>query len=361
MFSKVIHSCSAVSEVLNRCSGIASIRLVFRLMSSEAEKDILKFLRKHQSFTTFSLGSNSAASIQYVDTNQPGPAVLLITGIKSEFYDFGGLIQALSRKGLRVLAPNLPGFGRSFIRPSSYFRHSPEEVANVLRRFLVSINVPRVDLMLAHSAGIFPALTLISDNPQFFRSMVLMCPPGLRPWRGIKPLWLFRGGSYCFSKPILKLAVLPLFRWIHKRVKMECSDDTVKVNVHTIGNIDFLKASKCADDIVANNTPVLLAFSTNDPYIEKAVVYRTACRWGLRKEDFWCYDDDGILITEGKNPLSGNHQNYIVGLSFSRGRHSIFLKYQDILVEAMMNMLNYVTIQDVSRESPEKFKVFTKI
>ncbi|XP_076304288.1 uncharacterized protein LOC143222141 isoform X2 [Tachypleus tridentatus] len=239
MFSKVIYSLSAVSEVFNLCYRIASIHIVFRLLSTET--DVLKYLRKHQSFTTFSLGSNSSASIQYVDTNQPGPAVLLITGVKSEFYDFGRLIQALSRKGLRVLAPNLPGFGRSFIHPSTHFRHSTEEVANVLRTFLGSINVPRVDLTLAHSAGLFPALTLISDNPQFFRSMVLMCPPGLRPFRVIKPFWLFRGGSYCFSKPILELAVLPLFRWMHKRIKMECSDHTVKVNIQSIGNIDFKK------------------------------------------------------------------------------------------------------------------------
>ncbi|XP_076350688.1 uncharacterized protein LOC143247100 isoform X2 [Tachypleus tridentatus] len=194
----------------------------------------------------------------------------------------------------------------------------------------------------------YPALKLASDNTNVFRSVALVCPPGMKPWRTVRPFWLFRGGSYCFSKPLLSSVMMIFFRWMHERFGMDCSDDMVKINIHTIGNIDFQKASECVDCIVANNTPVMLAFSTKDGYIENSAFYKTIGRWGLKKEDLWCYDDDGKLKAQGKNHLFVDYQKYAAGLCFARGGHSILIKYEDILVGSIMDMLHHVTNRNVN-------------
>ncbi|XP_022241803.1 uncharacterized protein LOC106459582 isoform X2 [Limulus polyphemus] len=216
---------------------------------STSETEVQKYLKKHEKSVSFSLCSrvdnNASATIQYLDSEQSGPLVLFIHGLMSEFQSFGDPFMSLSKKGVRVVAPNLPGYGKSWIKPAQSFNHSPDEIASVLKSFLECINISRVDMVLAHSVGMFSAVNLVAENPQSFRSMALICPAGLKreAWVYIKPYWLVKAGAYCLHNSLLRLMALPFLRWGHRRAKADVSDSVIESDIHTIGNIDFQKVS----------------------------------------------------------------------------------------------------------------------
>ncbi|XP_076313030.1 uncharacterized protein LOC143226217 [Tachypleus tridentatus] len=328
---------------------------------STSETEVQKFIKKHEKSVSFSFCSrvdnNSSAKIEYLDSEQSGPLVLFIHGLMSEFQSFGDPFMGLSKKGVRVVAPNLPGYGKSLVKPARSFNHSPDEIANVLKSFLECINISRVDMVLAHSIGMFSAANLVAENPQSFRSMALMCPTGLKreAWVYIKPYWLIKAGAYCLRKSLLRFIALPFLRWGHGRAKANVSNSVIESDIHSIGNIDFQKASKCIDRIAENKTPVLLAFGMRDPFIESYSFYDLVGHWGLTKEDILFYNDKGILENQESCITSHQHQDYKICLGFSHGSHSILHKYQDLLLESMLDILKYVNEQDsVSKDTCHK-------
>lgn len=76
--------------------------------------------------------------------------------------------------GMRLLAPDLPGFGESYA--NGYFRPSIPFYARSLRNFLDDLGVGRA-ILLGHSFGGTVATELALSDPDRFPALFLLAPP----------------------------------------------------------------------------------------------------------------------------------------------------------------------------------------
>jgi haloalkane dehalogenase len=125
----------------------------------------------------------SSARIHYVDEgSKRAPAVLLLHGEASWSFLYRKTIARLAEAGLRVIAPDLLGFGRSD-KLSAASDYTYQGHVDWLRAFIASLGLADVALV-AHDWGGLLGLRLVAERPSFFRR-VLVCntslPTGERP------------------------------------------------------------------------------------------------------------------------------------------------------------------------------------
>jgi pimeloyl-ACP methyl ester carboxylesterase len=92
--------------------------------------------------------------------------VLLLHGQPGTGGDWAGVAAALRERGLRVTAPDRPGYGRSAL-PAGGFEHNARAMADLL-------DGPAVVAGYSWAAGI--ALAMAGRHPDKLRAMVLVCP-----------------------------------------------------------------------------------------------------------------------------------------------------------------------------------------
>jgi 3-oxoadipate enol-lactonase len=112
-----------------------------------------------------------ARHIQYLDPNPAGhPAVLLLHGLGVEGSSWEYQIQALSKAGLRPLAPDLPGFGRSRYDGRGW---SIGRMAAQMDELLEVLGIVRAGIVGLSMGGIV-ALQMALDNAGQVEHLVLM-------------------------------------------------------------------------------------------------------------------------------------------------------------------------------------------
>ena len=92
--------------------------------------------------------------------------VLLLHGQPGTAGDLAGFAAALREEGLRVVAPDRPGYGRSTL-PAGGFEHNARAMADVL-------DAPAVVAGYSWGAGV--ALAMAERHPHKVRALVLVCP-----------------------------------------------------------------------------------------------------------------------------------------------------------------------------------------
>jgi pimeloyl-ACP methyl ester carboxylesterase len=109
--------------------------------------------------------------LRYRDTGSGEIPILLLHGLAASIEIWDPVVQEL-RKRHRVLALDLPGFGRSD-KPDADF--SPAYMSRVVRQFLTQLEVPKVTL-IGHSYGGAVALRFAIDTPASLDRLVLVAP-----------------------------------------------------------------------------------------------------------------------------------------------------------------------------------------
>lgn len=116
---------------------------------------------------------------------QDGPAVLLIHGLAFHGGAFRRNVEALSRAGLRVIVPDLPGHGRSDGKRHRA-TYTPRFFARVLWSLLDSLDVEHCALV-GNSLGGAVAVRMAASAPARTSRLVLIDSAGLSaaavPWR----------------------------------------------------------------------------------------------------------------------------------------------------------------------------------
>jgi pimeloyl-ACP methyl ester carboxylesterase len=92
--------------------------------------------------------------------------VLLLHGQPGTAGDWAGVAATLREDGLRVIAPDRPGYGRSPL-PAGGFEHNARAMAALLER-------PAVVAGYSWAAGV--ALAMAARHPDKLRAIVLVCP-----------------------------------------------------------------------------------------------------------------------------------------------------------------------------------------
>ncbi|WP_136444104.1 alpha/beta fold hydrolase [Pacificoceanicola onchidii] len=117
----------------------------------------------------------SGATLHYTDQGTGEPLILL-HGSGAEQGAYAALGMALTDKGYRVIALDLPGSGLSLAGPDTGF-HNRDNTA-LLIAFLAKIGV-QPKAIIGHSTGGQIAWTLGIDAPQVADKLVLLAPTGL--------------------------------------------------------------------------------------------------------------------------------------------------------------------------------------
>jgi pimeloyl-ACP methyl ester carboxylesterase len=123
--------------------------------------------------------------LHYVDFGGPedGPAVVLVHGLGGSHLNWD-LLAPLLREHARVLAVDLPGFGRS--EPGGRQASVPANVA-VLHRFLTEV-VGEPVVLVGNSMGGMISILATGEHPAAVRGLVLLDPAVPGPRRAPDPL-----------------------------------------------------------------------------------------------------------------------------------------------------------------------------
>jgi pimeloyl-ACP methyl ester carboxylesterase len=106
-----------------------------------------------------------------------GPPVLLLHGWGANVELLLSLAEKLLRRGYRVYAPDLPGFGQSNAPPQPW---SVFDYADFVRAYMDANNLQKVYLF-GHSFGGRLALILGADSPERIHKIALSNSAGVRP------------------------------------------------------------------------------------------------------------------------------------------------------------------------------------
>jgi pimeloyl-ACP methyl ester carboxylesterase len=212
-----------------------------------------------------------------------GPAVVLVHGLASSSDTWIPTIDRLAETH-RIIAPDLPGHGRSAKPRGDY---SLGAYANFLRDLLANLECPRATIV-GHSFGGGIAMQFAYQHPDIAERLVLVSSGGL----GDEVSWLLRTLSAPGVEHLLGLATLPLVRnaadrtgtlltkvglqpseqanEIHNAYTSLASAEARSALVHTIRSVIDLQGQRvsASDRIhVAGDLPTLIVWGSRDRII----------------------------------------------------------------------------------------------
>ncbi len=209
---------------------------------------------------------------------EQGPTVVLVHGFSVEgLQTWEANAPGLGRAGMRVIAVDLKGFGRSARDTSATY--SLRAQADILAQVLNQLKVSQATLV-GHGWGGAVALQLATDQPQFAAQLVLIAP---QVYEEIVPLWQYVA-KVRYVGPYLKRAAVwatdgggPVWTLMRRRgfyrplnVSNAYFREMVKPS-HVLGTTDALLAmadspqdSDLPQAISDIETPVLILMGSND-------------------------------------------------------------------------------------------------
>ncbi|MFO0593272.1 MAG: alpha/beta hydrolase [Polyangiaceae bacterium] len=217
--------------------------------------------------------------VAYIERNPAGDVpVIFVHGLGSSLKFWRYQIDTFAEKGYRVIAVDLPGYGKSD-KPAS-FPYSMEAMADVVAEVASALHADK-PIVIGHSMGGQTGLSYAIRYPDKLRALVLTSPAGFEPFSVREKEWFRR----VFSTRLIKKATeyqiwgsvrsqnfqkwKPEYEWlIEDRVRLAKSpefDAYAYANVRTVDgllNDDFVRGS--LDKITA---PTLIVFGEDDSLI----------------------------------------------------------------------------------------------
>jgi pimeloyl-ACP methyl ester carboxylesterase len=127
-----------------------------------------------------------APQIAYIDEGQGAQTILLVHGLASNAGFWRYSIPLLANAGYRVIAVDLPGFGKS---DKGAYPYDMTFYANTLSRFIRALDLGPV-IYAGHSMGGQIGITLALEEPALIDQLVLVAPAGIEPFGPGESAWL---------------------------------------------------------------------------------------------------------------------------------------------------------------------------
>jgi pimeloyl-ACP methyl ester carboxylesterase len=222
-----------------------------------------------------------------------GPVLLLLHGLASDADTWDRAIGPLAERGLRVLAVDLIGHGRSDKPPGAYLL---DAFSDSVAEFLDVLDIPAATLC-GHSLGGAVAIHFGTRYPDRLQRLVLVSAGGLG--REVHPV--LRAASLPVAPAVLRVAMRPGLRRIYRRPALHRALRLTPENVTNLrraaralsspdGQASFFAALRgvvapsgqrtASEEMrtVTQRVPTLLIWNAGDPVIPVAHARATAER-----------------------------------------------------------------------------------
>lgn len=246
--------------------------------------------------TAAAYGMRSVPEVAYVELNPQGARTLIfVHGLGSYLKFWRYQLDLFAAKGYRVLAVDLPGFGKSD-KPAS-FPYTMEAMADAVREFAAKANARR-PVLVGHSMGGQTALSFAIRYPQDVEALVLTAPAGFEYFSRKEKAWFKK----VFARELIleapeygiwgSIRQLNFARWrpdlewlIEERVRLARNKDFDQYAYANVKSVDGLTRN----DFVRLNldkvrVPTLIVYGAWDRLIPNPYLHggeaRTVMTWG---------------------------------------------------------------------------------
>jgi pimeloyl-ACP methyl ester carboxylesterase len=224
-------------------------------------------------------GLGKPLEVGYVDVNPEAPRTLvLLHGLGSYLKFWRYQIDPLAAAGWRVIAVDLPGYGKS-AKPAS-FPYTMEAFGDVVLELLDAIGVDK-PVLIGHSMGGHIGLSIAIRHPEALRALALISPAGFEKFSRADRRWLTDNFSTTLVASVPEEGIWGnirrnnFARWsaeyewlIEERVRLAQNDDFpayAYANVRSVQGLahtDFVR-----DNLEAIQIPVLIVHGDSDRLI----------------------------------------------------------------------------------------------
>ncbi|WP_028661936.1 haloalkane dehalogenase [Saccharomonospora saliphila] len=225
--------------------------------------------------------------IGYVEAGPPdGPPVLLLHGEPSWSFLYRAVLPVLADAGLRAIAPDLVGFGRSD-KPADVADHTYARHVEWMRAFAFDTLDLRGVTLVGQDWGGLIGLRLVAENPDRFAGVVAANTGLPTGDHGMPDVW------WAFHDAVQKAPVLDVARFVQSGCLRELTEAERAAYDAPFPN-EMYKAGPRA-------MPALVPTSTDDPATEaNRAAWDTLTRLDL---PMLCAFSDSDPITEAMGPI----------------------------------------------------------
>lgn len=273
--------------------------------------------------------------LSYIHTGQDrqagpnAPVVFALHGAPGSYLEFDSLVPVLDAQGASVIVPTMPDL--AFTMRTQSFWHSVEERTDLIKKFLKTINVREIDMIVGHSSSMYPMLQLALYDPEIkVKSLVFIAPPGCRRITQLSPYWMMKAFDEWFRVPWLQNFLCGLAVYI-VRVLGKPNNNHIRgviLSMITIRNARYDEAGPMMRELKRRGVPMLMLYGERDKLIDREVSEEMAAMMGVQPAHMHVFrgKDDAEAVQEQTGKLDGNCEV----VCFKQGTHYAFKKYPSI-------------------------------
>lgn len=228
-----------------------------------------------------------------------------------------------------------------------HYDHSAAQRTEFLKAILLNEDVADLDAIIAHSSGGYIAAALAAESDTNVKSMALLHPVSNELPPPIFPLWLTKSYVKLWRQELAKNFMLKYGhgRSIHLAVRhpIACFDrlEGIVEGTQTHLNTDRQRYLTQMQQAVSAKTPLLIAFSENDPIVTQSVTKKFLGLLNVDANACKYFDRKGKLSADNSKELSA--ANNVRLIKFERGGHGAFAKFAPLLcaeLDAILDRLS---------------------
>lgn len=276
--------------------------------------------------------------VAYVDSHPNAnytpevPTILLLHGSPGTHKDLLPVLDQMSQRYCRAIIMNFPGFSYTKgITPKDEksFAHDHDAKADLVVQFLKVLQIPRVDMIMAHSVGCHTIPKLVSKN--ICDSIFYLCsaPHGHTGVLRFAFVW-----RTMYENPIFTFLSMP-FIFILKYILGFSQYTTREMMISTITILSADVKTMLADAASLNiqKVPRMMVYSLKDKLTRPQESKTLMKVLGFTEDHFAIFDGQGNLIRDATS------EDGCLGIVFKDNGHYPQLKHASIITDGALTFL----------------------
>ncbi|XP_070554131.1 uncharacterized protein F35H12.5-like [Ptychodera flava] len=280
----------------------------------------------------------------YADAGDPkGPAIVCLHGAPASHKDFAIISPYLLSAGVRLIAPNFPGYGYCKVIDGDSYNFTVEHKAAFLKNLFEAIGVDRISVLVSHSAsgattGQFCADTDLVQSVAFLSAINISRHNPARYGR-----YFIGTGSWLMSNRIIGKAMRKLLPPIAIKLSgFRVSDPGYMIGlVHEMAAVNWAKSIDNLKLMSKSPYPVLVIGCEEDKVVEVEIAKEKMKLFNIdRTEDVLYINADGVCTNVEK--IENHKDKRRRGIIFAKGGHWIQNSHPEIIAMAILDLLKLV-------------------